>query len=166
MKIEVNRYDLIGIIRSCQLYDTKNIQKYTDLHIGYFNAHAYTWVWFDESYGEWNDLSEQELMDIYEEIRESRLGYIEKNKPVLEAQERVKAQYKERTDIIRKIIKMKPDYSMFEQFTKLGVGHFVIDWIWIPENSSIWGRFTDKYLSELYDKIKENQLITKQYEKQ
>lgn len=65
--------------------------------------------------------------------------------------------------MIRKIIKMKPDYSMFEQFTKLGVGRFVINWMWIPENSSIWNRFTDKYLSELYKKVKENQLTTELY---
>lgn len=158
MKIEVDRYSLINIIRSCQLYDTKHIQKYTDLHIGYFNARAYTWVWFDESYGDWNDLSEQELIDIYEEIRESRLEYIKENKLVLEAQERVKAQYKERIDIVRKIIKLKPDYSIFKEFTELGVGRFVIDWIWVPEDNSIWNRFTDKSLSELYEKVKANQV--------
>lgn len=78
MKIEVSRNDLIDIIRSCQLYDTKNIQKYVNLHIGYFHVRAYTWIWLDESKGGWNDLSEQELMDIYKEIRESKMEYIKK----------------------------------------------------------------------------------------
>lgn len=157
MKIEVDRYDLINIIRSCQLYDTKNIRKYTDLHIGYFNARAYTWVWFDESYGEWKDLSEQELVDIYEEIRESRLEYIKKNKIVLEAQERAKAQYKERIDIIRKIIKLSPEHHIFKELVNLGIGCFVMDWVWVPEDELIWDRFTDKSLSELYEKVKANQ---------
>lgn len=77
---------------------------------------------------------------------------------MLEAQERVKTQCKERTGIIRKIIKLSPDYPIFKELENLRIGGFIMNWVWVPEDGPTWNRFTDKFLSELYEKAKANQV--------
>lgn len=72
MKIEANKNDIINMIKGISHVNSNLFTKYSNLGLGYFDYYKYEWIWFDKEHGEWDNFSEQELIDIYNEIKEKQ----------------------------------------------------------------------------------------------